>query len=60
MIIKNGYGDRMFFLFTMFNRWVDPDETTRFTQGAPKEGMTGAAQLTRYHTESSAGYTHTC
>jgi len=49
----------MFSLVMILDWWVDPEETTMFTQGAQKEAITVAAQLTRPHIESTAGCTHT-
>jgi hypothetical protein len=36
---------------TIIERWVDPKETTKLTQGAQKEAITVATRLTRPHNE---------
>jgi hypothetical protein len=38
--------------------WVDPEETTRLTQEAQKEGITVAARLTGLILNKAAGRTH--
>jgi len=48
----------MFSLVTILDRWVDPEETTKCTQGAQKKAITVAAWLTGPHIEWSAGSTH--
>jgi len=47
----------MFPLVMILFWWVDPEETTKFTQGAENAATTAAARLTRPLIEWSAGRT---
>ena len=43
----------------ILDRWVDPEETQRLTQGAQKEGITIAARLTGLMLNELVGRKHT-
>jgi len=49
----------MFSSVTILNGKVDPDETTKFTQGAQKESITVAAGQTGLILNEVVGHTHT-
>jgi len=49
----------MFSSVMILDRWVDPEETTRLTQGAQKEAITVAARLTGLILNEVVGGTHT-
>jgi hypothetical protein len=49
----------MFSAVKILDRWVDPEETTRLTQGAQKGGITVAARLTGLILNKVVGRTHT-
>ena len=49
----------MFHSVTILDRWVDPEETTMLTEGAEKEGITVATQLTGLILNEVVGCTHT-
>jgi hypothetical protein len=48
----------MFSSVTILDRWVDPEETTRLTEGAQKAGITAAARLTGFILNEVVGPTH--
>jgi len=51
MIIENWEAGRKSSSVTILDQWVDPEKTTRLTQGAQKGVITVAARLTWPHIE---------
>ena len=49
----------MFSSVMILDRWVDPEEKTRLTQGAQKEAITVAARRTGLILNEVVGRTHT-
>ena len=49
----------MFSSVTILDRWVDPEETTKFAQGAQKEAITVAARQTGLKLSEVVGHSHT-
>jgi hypothetical protein len=43
---------------TILDRWVDPEETMKCSQGAQKEAITVAARLTGLILNEVVGHTH--
>jgi hypothetical protein len=59
MIIENRLAGRKFSSVTILDRWVDPEEIMKFTQGAQKEAITVAARLTGLILNEVLGHIHT-
>jgi hypothetical protein len=49
----------MFVSVTIFDRWVDSEQTTRLTHRAPKEGINVSPPLTGLILNAVVGRTHT-
>jgi hypothetical protein len=49
----------MFLSVMILDRWVDPEETTKFAQGAQKEAITVAARRTGLILTDVVGHIHT-